>query len=67
MAKYYEFDEHDILCTVLTDSAVMYQSRIEELNNMYGEYNEIEALIDHNIHMLNIKTDNMPKTAGVPL
>lgn len=59
MAKYYEFDEHDILCTVLTDSAVMYQSRIEELNNMYGEYNEIEALIDHNIHMLNIKTDNM--------
>ena len=28
MAKYYELTEHDVVATVLTDSAAMYQSRI---------------------------------------
>ena len=32
MAKYYELTENDVVATVLTDSAVMYGSRIEELN-----------------------------------
>ncbi|MDO4492664.1 MAG: pyridoxal-5-phosphate-dependent protein subunit beta [Clostridia bacterium] len=59
MAKYYEFTADDIVCTVLTDSAVMYQSRIEELNQMHGEYNAREAVLDHNLHMLGLKTDNM--------
>ena len=43
MAKYYELTEDDVVCTVLTDSAVMYQSRIEELNEMHGAYNAEEA------------------------
>ena len=30
MAKYYELGEHDVVGTVLTDSAVMYGSRIAE-------------------------------------
>ena len=59
MAKYYEFTADDVVGTVLTDSAVMYGSRIEELNGMYGAYTENEALLDHNLHMLNLKTDNM--------
>lgn len=59
MAKYYEFTEQDIVATVLTDSAVMYGSRIEELNEMYGEYNLKEAELDHKLHMLNMKTDNL--------
>jgi hypothetical protein len=59
MAKYYEFNEHDVVGTVLTDSAVMYGSRIEELNEMHGEYNYTQAILDHNLHMLGIKTDNM--------
>lgn len=33
MAKYYEFTERDVVGTVLTDSAVMYGSRIQELND----------------------------------
>ena len=45
--------------TVLTDSAVMYQSRVEELNQMYGAYNAHEASLDHNLHMLGLKTDSM--------
>ena len=59
MAKYYELTEDDVVCTVLTDSAVMYQSRIEELNEMHGAYNAEEARLDHNLHMLSLKTDSM--------
>ena len=58
-AKYYELTEDDVVCTVLTDSAVMYQSRIEELNEMHGAYNAEEARLDHNLHMLGLKTDSM--------
>ena len=59
MAKYYELTENDVVLTVLTDSAVMYQSRIEELDQMHGEYNAKEAELDHNLHMLALKTDSM--------
>lgn len=59
MAKYYEFTERDIVGTVLTDSAVMYGSRIAELNREYGAYSCNDALLDHNLHMLGLKTDNM--------
>jgi cysteine synthase len=59
MAKYYEFTADDVVCTVLTDSAVMYQSRINELNEMHGEYDAKAAAIDHNLHMLGLKTDNL--------
>ena len=59
MAKYYEFTEHDVVGTVLTDSAVMYGSRIEELNQQHGAYSYQEAVLDHNLHMLNLKTDNL--------
>jgi hypothetical protein len=59
MAKYYEFTEHDVVGTVLTDSAVMYGSRIAELNQEYGAYTPTDAVLDHNLHMLNLKTDNV--------
>lgn len=59
MAKYYEFTEHDVVGTVLTDSAVMYGSRIEELNQMHGAYDSTQAVLDHNLHMLSLKTDNL--------
>ena len=48
-----------MVATVLTDSAAMYQSRIEELNEMHGAYNVHEAALDHNLHMLGLKTDSM--------
>ncbi|MCD8047769.1 MAG: pyridoxal-5-phosphate-dependent protein subunit beta, partial [Clostridiales bacterium] len=59
MAKYYEFTEHDVVGTALTDSAVMYGSRIEELNHLHGPYSATQALLDHNLHMLSLKTDNL--------
>ncbi|MEG0765764.1 MAG: pyridoxal-phosphate dependent enzyme [Pseudoflavonifractor sp.] len=59
MAKYYEMTEHDVLATVLTDSADMYGSRIEELAEEFGPYSEAAAAVDHNLHMLGLRTDNM--------
>ena len=59
MAKYYELTEDDVVVTVLTDSAVMYKSRVEELNAQHGAYSEEEARLDHNLHMLGLKTDSM--------
>ena len=59
MAKYYELTGDDMVVTVLTDSAGMYKSRVEELNEMYGEYTEVEAAKDHALHMLGLRTDSM--------
>ena len=59
MAKFYELTEDDVVVTVLTDSAVMYKSRIEELNEAHGAYSAQAAELDHNLHILNLKTDNM--------
>ena len=65
MAKYYELTENDVVATVLTDSAVMYKSRVEELNQMYGPYNEKEAALDHGVHMMGLRTDNMQELTYV--
>ncbi|MBP8640933.1 MAG: pyridoxal-5-phosphate-dependent protein subunit beta [Oscillospiraceae bacterium] len=59
MAKYYELTEHDVVATVLTDSADMYASRVNELNDMYGDYSDKAAAVDHSMHMLGIRTDNL--------
>ena len=59
MAKYYELTEHDVVATVLTDSAAMYVSRVEELRDAHGEYSDKAAAVDHNLHMLGIRTDNL--------
>ncbi len=59
MAKYYELTENDVLLTVLTDSAAMYGSRITELDENHGAYSDFEAALDHNLHILGLKTDNL--------
>ena len=59
MAKFYELTEDDVVVTVLTDSAVMYKSRVDELNEQYGAYTAQAAELDHSLHMLGLKTDNM--------
>ena len=45
--------------TVLTDSMEMYQTRLQELNEEFGSYTETQAAVDHNRHMLGLKTDAM--------
>jgi cysteine synthase A len=46
MAKYYELGEHDIILTILTDSMELYRSRLEEMQQEYGEYSENQAAAD---------------------
>ena len=59
MAKYYEFTGQDVVFTVLTDSAAMYGSRIQELAQEYGPYNAKAAAVDHHLHLLGQRTDAM--------
>jgi len=45
-AKYFECGSSDVVLTVFTDSADMYQSRVEELRHERGDYSQIEAVKD---------------------
>ncbi len=58
-AKYYEYTSDDIIITIATDSADMYQSRISELKEERGLYNEIQAAKDMEKCLYGTQTDNM--------
>ncbi len=59
MAKYYEMGENDIILTVLTDSMELYQSRLHEMREEMGEYDERTAAADYARWILQQSTDNM--------
>ena len=59
LAKYYELTEHDVVCTVLTDSADMYRSRLAELTGQLGAYDEKAAAFDFALHLMGLRTDCM--------
>ena len=59
LAKYYELTEHDVVCTVLTDSADMYRSRLAELTEQLGAYDAKTAAYDFALHLMGLKTDCM--------
>ena len=59
MAKYYELTEHDVVATVCTDSAIMYESRIRELDEQQGAYSELAAAYDFAKHLQGVRTDAM--------
>ena len=59
MAKYYELTEHDVVASVMRDSAVMYTSRVRELQEVDGAYSREMAAVDVHTHILGEKTDNM--------
>ena len=58
-AKYYEMDENDIILTVLTDSMELYESRLKEMHDEYGEYSETEAAVDFARWLQGESTDNL--------
>jgi len=43
MAKYYEMDSNDVILTVWTDSMELYESRLKEMHEEFGEYTEMDA------------------------
>ncbi len=59
MAKYYELSEKDIILTVFTDSMELYDSRLREMEEEYGEYKEVDAAVDYNQHILGLSIDWM--------
>ena len=48
LAKYYDYNENDIIFTIFTDSVEMYRSRLKEMNENWGKYNDTQALVDYN-------------------
>lgn len=46
VAKYYEMDENDIILTMFTDPAELYQSRLLELQEQKGRYSKLESAVD---------------------
>ena len=58
-AKYYEMTGDDILFTLATDSADMYQSRLAELTNEKGSYTALQAAKDMEKCILGQGTDHL--------
>jgi len=59
LAKYFEMNEHDTLFTVATDSMEMYQSRLIEEKEEYGNLSAQKAEVIFRRDLLGLKTDHM--------
>jgi len=58
LAKYFEMNKNDVIFTIFTDSADLYQSRLIEMNVALGSYTGQQAEIDWNVVLKNQKIDN---------
>ncbi|MGN1190969.1 MAG: pyridoxal-5-phosphate-dependent protein subunit beta, partial [Candidatus Ornithospirochaeta sp.] len=58
MAKYYEMDEDDCVFTILTDSSVMYTSRLKELEEQQGKFSLTEAAKVHAAALMHQTMEN---------
>jgi cysteine synthase A len=58
-ARYLELTEDDIIFTVATDSAGLYQSRLQEMAACSGDYSEIQAAADFAGYLQAATTDHM--------
>ncbi len=58
MAKYYEMDENDAVFTILTDSSVMYTSRLKELEEQQGPFSLMEAARVHAAALMHQTREN---------
>jgi cysteine synthase len=64
-AKYYELTANDVVLTVLTDSAVMYGSRLKELTEEKGAYSVPRAACDHERFLLGLSAEHMEELTYV--
>ncbi len=58
-ARYFEFDENDIVLTVFTDSVDLYRTRLTELTDQRGVYSERHAAGDFERFLLGASTDHL--------
>ena len=59
MAKYYELRSDDVIVTMLTDSAAMYQSRLAEQTEAKGAFGATEAAVAYARYFAGCTTDTM--------
>ena len=55
-AKWYELGPNDVVATVLTDSMELYQSRLLELTEQHGEFDDRAAVAAYERHLLGAHT-----------
>ena len=58
-AKFYEMTGDDIVLSVATDSADLYRSRLEELHEQHGAYDEKQAIKDFEKCLMGCTTDHL--------
>lgn len=58
-AKYFEMDSDDVIFTIATDAADMYQSRLAEQETEKGKYSKIDAAIDFHAVLSHQSIGNM--------
>lgn len=58
-AKYYELGEKDVVLTTFTDSMELYQSRLKEMHEEFGEYREVDAAAHYSRYLLGLSTDDL--------
>jgi len=59
MAKYYEYNENDVVFTVATDSMEMYGSRLQEEQELHGDYTEIQAHVDFERYLQGLDSEGI--------
>jgi cysteine synthase A len=58
-AKYYELSADDVVLTVLTDSMDLYQSRLREMHDEHGQFDEREAAAVEARYLRGVSTEHM--------
>jgi cysteine synthase len=58
-AKYYELGEQDVILTVATDGMELYESRLHEMHDEYGEYSEVDAAMHYARYLMGLETDHL--------
>jgi hypothetical protein len=64
-AKYYELGRNDIVLTVLTDSMDLYESRLREMHEEFGEYTDIDAAAHFACYLQGLSTDHLAELTYV--
>jgi cysteine synthase A len=58
-AKYYELGEDDVILTVCTDSMELYESRLQEMHEEYGEYSDLDASAHYARYLMGLEIDHL--------
>jgi cysteine synthase len=62
-ARYFEFNENDVIITLSTDSMELYGSRLQEYREKEGEYTAVRAEVDYGKYVANLGIDWLLETS----